>query len=154
MREFTPRIPLEIRTAGDIECSCKHRATHRGRRTRQFVLELLLGNVAWTLPAFPRLRCALRTWRLTLIPRAMAVYVGYLIAHRPLSYTRSRPHPSAIMLTYRSVSLALASGRDRLLFALHSLGLGFWELPCCMHHPIPTIRGVSRSSSIAAWPRS
>ena len=139
MRVSTPRIALEIQTPGDIECSCTHRATHRSRRTRQFVLELLLGNVAWTLPAFPRLRCALGTWRLTLIPRAMAVYVGDLIAHPPLSYTRAALHPAAIMLTYRSVCLALVSGRDRLLFALHSLGPGFWELPRGMHHLTPTI---------------
>jgi hypothetical protein len=68
-----------------------------------------------------------------------AVYASDFIAHRALAYTRSRPNPAAIMLTYRAVSVALVSGRFRLLFALLSLGPGFWGLPCWMHHLIPTI---------------
>jgi hypothetical protein len=77
-----PAHPIEIQTPGDIECYCKHRATHRGRAHASSSWSSSSATSPGSPPRFRRLRCALGTWRLTLIPRAMAVYASDFIAHR------------------------------------------------------------------------
>lgn len=64
-----------------------------------------------------------RRYWLTLIPFAMFINVSDFIAHRPLSYTRSRLLTAVIVLTYNAVYFALVAPRFGLLFALLTIVL-------------------------------
>ncbi|HEV8715546.1 MAG TPA: fatty acid desaturase [Candidatus Binatia bacterium] len=66
-----------VHTPDDLEFFCQDWVTDRGRRKRQFILELLFGNVAWELSLFRRLRKrGQATWRARLVAFARQVAIS------------------------------------------------------------------------------
>jgi len=71
-----------VHTPDDLEFFCQDWVTDRHRRKRQFILELLFGNVAWELSSFGRLRqrgqATLRA-RLVAFAKQLAIFAFLLV---------------------------------------------------------------------------
>jgi Fatty acid desaturase len=79
-RTAHPTHHAHVHTPGDIEFFCVDWATDRRRRTRQFLLELCFGNIAWELATLWRLRRGPGTLRRAAVALALrvALWTGLL----------------------------------------------------------------------------